>query len=89
MRLREVKMGGQKVNHIINNLCLIGCMLCGCDKKAGYRKKKSAKNAPKNCGRQRQFILLSIIWTRTEIRQVLMLILLPRLLKDWATVSNL
>ena len=46
MRLREVKMGGKRSIISLIIVCLIGCMLCGCDKKQDTEK-EIGKNAPK------------------------------------------
>ena len=46
MRLREVKMRGKRSIISLIIICLIGCMLCGCDKKQDTEK-EIGKNAPK------------------------------------------
>lgn len=38
MRLREVKMGGKRSIISLIIVCLIDCMLCGCDKKQDTEK---------------------------------------------------
>ena len=75
-------MGGKRSIISLIIVCLIGCMLCGCDKKQDTEK-EIGKNAPKIVVGSDNYPPFNYS------RQVLMLILLPRLLKDWATVSNL
>ena len=80
-------MGGKRSIISLIIVCLIGCMLCGCDKKQDTEK-EIGKNAPKIVVGSDNYPPFNYIDENGK-PTVLMLILLPRLLKDWATVSNL